>query len=117
MSHDPVLLQKIWDAVSSIPRGKVAAYGEVARMAGLPGKARLVGQALKHLPRGSHVPWHRVINAGGRISFPQGSPAWERQYQRLLDEGVPFQGGRIASSARISADYLDALLWAPENLG
>jgi methylated-DNA-protein-cysteine methyltransferase-like protein len=117
MSHDLAMLQKIWDTVSGIPRGRVAAYGEVARMAGLPGRARLVGYALRQLPKGSEVPWHRVINASGRISFPPGSPAWDRQHQRLLDEGVPFQGGRIASSARISADYLDALLWAPENLG
>ncbi len=116
MNQGSVSLQKIWDTVSGIPRGRVASYGQVARMAGLPGRARLVGHALKQLPKGSEVPWHRVINASGRISFPPGSPAWERQYQRLLDEGVPFQGGRVAGGAHLADDYLDALLWAPDEL-
>ncbi|MCJ7557596.1 MAG: methylated-DNA--[protein]-cysteine S-methyltransferase [Gammaproteobacteria bacterium] len=114
MSQGAVSRQKIWDAVKSIPRGRVASYGQVARMAGMPGRARLVGHALKQLPPGSDVPWHRVINASWKIAFPPGSPAWEEQHQRLLDEGVLLHGGRAPGGARLAEDYLDTLLWAPD---
>lgn len=63
------LYPSIFDAVRSIPRGKVATYGQVAAMAGIPGHARLVGYALHTLEEETDVPWHRVINARGRISL------------------------------------------------
>ncbi len=59
----------IWDAVRRIPRGRVATYGQIAALAGRPGQPRLVGYALHHLPEGSKVPWHRVVNAQGKISW------------------------------------------------
>jgi len=59
----------IYRVVARIPRGRVATYGQIARMAGFPGAARMVGWALGALPeeRGApdDVPWHRVINAAG----------------------------------------------------
>lgn len=106
---------KILETVRGIPRGRVASYGEVARMAGLPGRARLVGHALRHLPPDSDVPWHRVINAAGRISFPPGSDAREQQLQRLALEGVVLIGNRVPPEARFREDYLDAALWGPGN--
>jgi methylated-DNA-protein-cysteine methyltransferase related protein len=63
------LYPTIFDAVRAIPAGKVATYGQVAVMAGIPGHARLVGYALHTLAEGTDVPWHRVINARGRISL------------------------------------------------
>ena len=63
------LYPTIFDAVRAIPRGRVATYGQVAAMAGIPGHARLVGYALHTLEEGTDVPWHRVINARGRISL------------------------------------------------
>ena len=107
-------VRKIWEVVGTIPRGKVASYGQVARMAGLPGRARLVGTALKQLPDDSQVPWHRVINAAGKISFPPTSPDWERQHQRLLDEGVILVRGRAPGTALLQEDFLDNLLWGPD---
>jgi methylated-DNA-protein-cysteine methyltransferase-like protein len=93
----------IWEVVARIPPGKVATYGQVARLAGLPGAARTAGWALHALPdgltiRGRPVPWHRVIDAAGRISRRAGdlSGAGERQRRLLEREGVRFsRRGRI----------------------
>jgi len=86
---------RLWAAVRRVPRGKVATYGQIAAAAGLPRQARLAGYALHGLPRGSRVPWHRVINAQGRISFPPRSAPWREQRRRLEAEGVAFLGGRV----------------------
>lgn len=114
MSEVPGHIVKIWNVVRAIPRGRVASYGEVARMAGMPGRARLVGHAMRRLPDDSDVPWHRVINASGRIAFPVGSPPWNRQRDRLLAEGVLLQRGKIPDAARFRDDYLDQALWGPD---
>ncbi len=88
--------QRIWQVVALIPCGKVATYGDVAAQAGLPGAARRVGRALKGLPTDTRIPWHRVVNAAGRISLPPGSGGAGRQRQRLEAEGVEFHdSGRI----------------------
>lgn len=84
--------QRIYDVVSRIPPGRVATYGQIARLAGLPGLARQVGYALHSLPFGSDVPWHRVINAQGRISLREGSYEHWLQRSLLESEGVVFDG-------------------------
>jgi len=89
-------IQAIWDVVSVIPRGKVSTYGAVARAAGLPGRARLAGLALKMLPQDLNLPWHRVLGAGGRIVFPSTSPQFREQARRLRAEGVVVKDGRVA---------------------
>jgi len=86
---------RIWAAVRRIPKGKVATYGQVAAAAGLAKQPRLAGYALHNLPRGSSVPWHRVINAQGRVSFPPRSAPYREQRRRLEAEGVVFLGGRV----------------------
>lgn len=87
---------RIRAAVRRVPRGKVATYGQIATLAGLPGHARQVGYALHALPDGSPVPWHRVVNASGRISLPPGSASAVTQRLRLEREGVRFDGaGRV----------------------
>ncbi len=81
---------RIYEVVRRIPRGRVATYGQVARLAGLPGHARQVGYALHALPDGSRVPWHRVVNARGGISA-RTEPAYARVQRALLEsEGVEF---------------------------
>jgi len=82
--------EKIWAAVNAIPRGRVATYGQVASMAGLPGYARYVGYTLKQLPSGTSLPWHRVVNTRGRLSFPIHSDKYRNQKQRLQEEGIKF---------------------------
>lgn len=92
--------EKIWALVRRIPRGKVATYGQIARLAGLGRAARQVGYALHALPPGFPVPWHRVINASGMISFPPGSAAFAKQKQLLEAEGIRFVKGSIDLSQR-----------------
>lgn len=89
--QEPNINQRIWQVVAAIPTGKVCTYGEVAARAGLPGAARRVGAALRALPTETGIPWHRVINASGRISLPPSSPSRNAQRERLLIEGVVFK--------------------------
>jgi methylated-DNA-protein-cysteine methyltransferase-like protein len=91
-------LQAIWDAVSLIPRGQVATYGAVARAAGLPGRARLTGYALRVAPKQMHLPWHRVVGAGGRIVFSKTSAHFREQAKRLRAEKVILKAGRVSAS-------------------
>ncbi|CAM3780505.1 MULTISPECIES: MGMT family protein [Pseudoalteromonas] len=86
---------KIYTVMANIPKGCVASYGQVATMAGLPNNARLVGRLLKLMPKDSVIPWHRVINSQGKISFPEGSPQYLKQYQLLLSEGIIFKSGKV----------------------
>jgi methylated-DNA-protein-cysteine methyltransferase-like protein len=91
-------LDAILIVISAIPFGKVCAYGEVAKKAGLLGHARWVANVLKNLPNDSTIPWHRVINSQGKISFPPDSSAFQRQKQALEAEGLVFYNERIKKS-------------------
>ena len=103
-------LEAIWRTVRTIPRGHVATYGTVARLAGLPGRARLVGYALRVAPERMRLPWHRVVASGERITFPKSTRAHAEQSRRLRAEGVKVTNGRIR---RGSAVDLDEVLWKP----
>jgi methylated-DNA-protein-cysteine methyltransferase related protein len=99
-------------AVRGIKRGTFASYGEVARRAGLPGRARLVGAVLRESADSANLPWHRVTGAGGRIAFPPGSGAAREQIRRLAREGVKARGRRVLQKPTASSPRtLDALLW------
>ena len=98
-------------AVRAIKRGNFASYGEVARHAGLPGRARLVGQVLRESGDLAQLPWHRVTGAGGRIAFPPGSKHAREQLARLAREGVRSRGNRVVRDTHRTARSLDALLW------
>ncbi|HEX7013584.1 MAG TPA: MGMT family protein [Steroidobacteraceae bacterium] len=106
--------ERIIQAVQRIPRGRVSTYGNVAEVAGLPRRARLVGTVLRQTPASRALPWHRVINASGRISFPLGSEAYARQRRKLEAEGIVFVGGRVDLERYgwpSRAEHLDELLW------
>jgi methylated-DNA-protein-cysteine methyltransferase-like protein len=94
-------------AVRAVKRGSFASYGEIARRAGLPGRARLVGQVLRD--SGERLPWHRITGAGGRIAFPPGSGNARKQLRLLEREGVKTRGNRAL--AKPMTNSLDALLW------
>ena len=86
--------ERIYATVRKIPHGRVATYGQVARLTGQC-TARMVGYAMAGLEGDTDVPWHRVINAKGEIS-PRAGLGAEHQRQRLLEEGVRFnEQGRI----------------------
>ena len=108
---------RIIAAVKKIPRGRVCPYGVVAEVAGLPRRARLVGTVLRQTPASKGLPWFRVINSSGRISFPQGSDSYDRQRKHLEAEGVDFVGGRVDLDRYgwpPRAKLLDELLWGPQ---
>ena len=95
----------IYQIVRRVPKGCVATYGQVARLAGLPGHARQVGYAMHALPEHTKVPWHRIINAKGGVSR-RSTPGWEQdQRLRLEREGIVFD-------ARGKVD-LRAVRWVP----
>jgi len=97
--------ERIYAVVRRIPAGRVATYGQVASLAGLPRHARQVGYALHVLPEGTDVPWHRVINAKGEIS-PRATPGWDRlQHALLRRERVLGRDGRVD---------LEHFRWEPE---
>ncbi len=87
---------RIHAVVAQIPRGRVASYGQIAGLAGLPGRARQVGYALAALPEATPVPWHRVVNARGEISTRARTGSEGAQRRLLEGEGVAFDStGRI----------------------
>ena len=93
MKDLPSTFDRIYKLVKHIPRGKVATYGQIAGALGMPRGARTVGWAMHDCP--ADVPWHRVINAQGRISA-RPTPGYHLQRARLKAEGIRFdKQGRI----------------------
>ena len=84
--------------INRIPAGWVATYGQIAAMAGLPRRARLVGQILQNLDPAVKIPWHRVVNAKGEVSYSLSRNGGDAMQRRLLEnEGVAFNDkGRFA---------------------
>lgn len=85
----------VYQVLTSIPHGQLASYSQVAELAGLPRQARRVGRILSQLPADSRLPWFRVVNARGKISFPEHSPSYRRQLNRLLAEGSAKPSGKL----------------------
>ena len=111
-AHDPGSVdERIYAVVREIPAGSVAAYGWIAERAGLPRGARRVGRALRILPSTRRIPWHRVVNAQGRIALPPGSPTAERQKKLLQLEGIIFKGQRVDLKRYGWRRSLDEYLW------
>ena len=101
-------VEKILAAVRAIPRGQVAGYGEVARRAGLPGRARLAAKVLSENDD-PKLPWHRVLRSDGRIAFPEGSKMFREQSQRLRAEGVVVVQGKVRGQK--AAASIDEQIW------
>jgi methylated-DNA-protein-cysteine methyltransferase-like protein len=106
-------MQRIWSAIRDIPPGSVASYGQIADITGIRRGARQVGYALRHLPPGHDVPWHRVITASGRIAFAEGSDRFNEQANRLMMEDVAVGGGKVNMKQYRWQPDLDELLWKP----
>jgi methylated-DNA-protein-cysteine methyltransferase-like protein len=105
--------RRILETIRDIPAGRVASYGQVAEIAGIPRGARQVGAVLRGLPGGQDVPWHRVIRSNGSIAFAVGSDAFEEQQSRLVMEGIVVRAGRVDMGNYRWQPNLDELLWKP----
>lgn len=97
--------ERIWQTACKVPRGKVASYGLVADLAGLPGRARMVGRALGSAPAEIQVPWHRILRSNGQIAFPGGTAKANQQKGLLQEEGVVVVNYRVD---------LKRYLWKPD---
>lgn len=95
MPSDNTFRDQLYLTLNHIPAGRVVTYSGLARRCGNPNGARWVARLLANLPPDTHLPWHRVINAQGKISFPVNSPMYERQYGKLKEEGIQFHNNRI----------------------
>lgn len=91
-------MAKIWHIVAMIPPGRVSSYGKVADLAGLPGRARYVSKALKSAPEHLSLPWHRVLNSQGQISFEKNSTEFQEQIELLRIEAVIVNRGKVRLS-------------------
>lgn len=110
--HEPQLTQKqkflrILAVTEKIPAGCVASYSLVAQVAGLPGRARLVGKALGSTLASVSIPWHRVLRADGKIAFALDSERAHEQTRRLMAEGIPVKNGKV---------NIRQYLWDPHSL-
>jgi methylated-DNA-protein-cysteine methyltransferase-like protein len=108
---------RIYAAIAAIPVGRVASYGQIAARAGLPGRARLVGSALRDTPAGVELPWFRVLHADGTIALRPGSRGFLEQSRRLRAEGVTVQHGRVPIEAFGLDRDLDTVLWGMDRAG
>jgi len=105
--------QRIWNTIAAIPSGRVASYGQIGELAGYARGARLVARALRYAPIEMNLPWHRVLNAQGKIAIPANSPSHKEQARRLASEDVPFISGRVDMSRFRWQPDLDELMWGP----
>jgi methylated-DNA-protein-cysteine methyltransferase-like protein len=91
-----ITYDEIYEVISRIPSRRVATYGQIAELVGIPGQPRRIGYALSALSGDSNIPWHRVINAKGMISSRAGSGPDKVQRRLLGQEGIVFDSsGRI----------------------
>ncbi|MDH1800724.1 MGMT family protein [Acinetobacter johnsonii] len=90
------LAPMIFQVIAQIPYGRVASYGQIARLAGIPKHSRLVGYVLKHMDADSSLPWYRVINSQGKISLSKLNDQGQNiQAQLLLAEGILVVSGKV----------------------
>jgi methylated-DNA-protein-cysteine methyltransferase-like protein len=108
-------LRRIWETIQDIPAGRVANYGQVAEIAGIPRGARQVAYALRVAPQDLELPWYRVITASGKSAFKTDSAAFRRQRDHLAEEGVPFINGKVDLKKYRWQPDLDELLWKPNS--
>lgn len=97
--------RRIWQTVSAVPAGKVASYGQIADLAGLPGRARLVGKSLGKIPDKQTTPWYRILRSNGQLAFAKGSE------QALLQTGLLQQENVVVLNNRVK---LAQFQWQPD---
>ena len=97
--------ERVYRLVARIPKGRIATYGQLARLAGGPTRAREVGYAMAALGPATRLPWHRVINSKGEVSRRRRPGAELTQRMMLVKEGLIFNArGRVS---------LERYQWSP----
>lgn len=86
---------KVYRLIRTIPKGKVATYGQVAALVGSPGAARAVGLCMKTNPDAPHTPCHRIVASNGSLTGYSAEGGVIRKKQMLIEEGVQFRGVRV----------------------
>lgn len=87
--------EKVYKICSSIPKGKVATYGQLARLAGKPKAARAVGGFMRTNPDAPIVPCHRVVASDGKLTGYSGVGGIIKKKKMLIEEGVVFKNSRV----------------------
>jgi len=105
--------ESVWQVVSDIKVGRVMSYGDVARVAGFPKRARMVARAMGRSPEA--LPWHRVVKSDLTIAFEVGSEPYKKQESLLINEGVKFAKGKVIPVLSDKDRELDEVLWGPSN--
>ncbi len=105
MGYNRQYASQIWHTVQKVPVGKVANYGLIADLSGLPGRARLVGTIMQYAPSEMNLPWYRILKSNGQLAFSKGSPMALKQTECLAGEGV------IVTNNRVN---LNQFLWQPD---
>ncbi len=95
MAYDQQKAKKIWAIVNRVPAGKVSSYGFIADLAGLPGRARLVGSVLQLAPKEMSLAWHRILKSNGQLAFPVNSKQAQQQKALLQEEDVIVSNNRV----------------------
>ncbi|NND55049.1 MAG: cysteine methyltransferase [Gammaproteobacteria bacterium] len=109
--------KRIWEQAALIPEGMVASYGQIAKLAGLPRRgARMVGRAVGAAPSEMQLPWHRIVNAQGKIAIPEGTRRHAQQVKLLRAEGVDVKKGQLDMDRYRWDPTLDELVWGPGRL-
>lgn len=99
--------EKVYEITMTIPKGKVATYGQIARLAGNPKASRAVGAIMKHNPFAPIVPCHRVVGAGGKLVGYTGGRGVSTKKEMLLAEAVVFVKNKVdlsLSGVKIEGD-------------
>lgn len=107
--------EAIYQALAGLEFAEVVSYGELARRAGLPRRARLAGTALRQASASEGANWYRVVRADGSLAFPSGSEKHAEQRGLLEAEGVRFHQGKVDFDAlpERAAPDADRALWGP----
>ncbi len=109
--------KRIQEQVALIPEGSVASYGQIAKLAGLPRRgARMVARAVRSAPEELQLPWHRIVNAQGKIAIPKGRSGYELQQEMLRAEGVEVENGQLDMDRYRWDPTVDELVWGPGRL-
>lgn len=106
---------RIWKTIAAIPEGKVCSYGVIADLAGLPGRARLVGKRMGFAPTSWNLPWQRVLRSSGQIAFPEGSDKANEQRELLQSEGVVVMKNRVSMKRYLWQPSLAEMLFVLEH--